>query len=188
MEVSLKYRAINMDTIAKNYWNNRYASGGNSGYGSYDEQLYKKLKWLSGLDVKTITEIGCGDFNFGKHLLGIYPEAKYTGQDISDVIIEQNKIKYPQYKFTTNGPLLTGDLLLCIDVLYHVLDDKEYEQLLSDLKEGWTKYLAITAYETPQNTAGHLKVRIFDPKYFGKPIIREVVEDDGKLRFYLFKH
>ena len=43
---------------AKDYWNNRYANGGNSGYGSYGEQLGKKLKWLSGLNIRSISEVG----------------------------------------------------------------------------------------------------------------------------------
>lgn len=179
-----------MADLTKDYWNQRYASGGNSGYGSYDEQLTKKLKWLKGLPIESITEIGCGDFNFGFNLLKQYPEAKYTGYDISDVIIEKNKKLYPQYDFTNELPMPGADLTLCVDVLFHVLDDNEYDILLINLKQAlrFGKYLALTAYEQPQKTANHLKVRVFNPSYFGKPIIRRVVEEDGKLYFYLFKH
>ena len=73
------------------YWDNRYYQGGNSGYGSYDEQLTKKLSWLSNLDIKSISEIGCGDLHFGSELLKLYPNVSYTGSDISEVIINKNK-------------------------------------------------------------------------------------------------
>lgn len=175
------------DSKAKQYWNNRYAAGGNSGYGSYDEQLDKKLKWLSGLDIKYISEIGCGDFNFSNRLTKLYPGVGYIGQDISNVVVERNNSLFP-YSFTSDISELPGaDLVMCIDVLFHVLDDDEYESLLKSIERKWTKYLAITAYEEVQSAGSHLKVRKFDYKRFGEPIIREIVEEDGQLYFYLFK-
>ena len=171
-----------------NYWNSRYATGGNSGDGSYGKQLEKKLAWLGGLDIKSITEIGCGDFNFGSNLLKLYPTATYVGSDISSVIVEKNKKDYPQHSFRmATEPMPISDLLLCIDVLFHVTDDEDYEFLLQGLERGWSKYLAVTAYEREQETAGHLKVRKFDYKRFGVPLIREIVEEDGEMYFYLFK-
>ena len=176
-----------MAFIAKDYWDKRYAIGRTSGYGSYDIQLTKKLNWLKGLPIKTITEIGCGDFNFGRYLMELYPKATYTGQDISEVIIKRNNKLYP-YKFTNDMPLPGADLTLCIDVLFHVLDDVDYEVLLLNLKQAlrWGKYLALTAYEKEQIASPHLKIRKFSPSYFGKPLIRKIVEEDGKMYFYLY--
>lgn len=172
---------------SKLYWDNRYARGGNSGYGSYDEQLTKKLHWLQALSVASISEIGCGDFNFGRNLLTYYPHASYIGSDISRVIIDRNKLNYPGYIFTTEQTFFPADLVLCIDVLFHVLDDKDYQDLLDKLKK-YTKYLAVTAYEqeTPSRSP-HVVIRKFDYKQFGEPVIRQVVEEDGQLYFYLFK-
>lgn len=171
------------------YWNNRYYNGRSSGYGSYGKQLKKKLKYLSGLDIESISEIGCGDFNFGKNLLKLYPEAYYVGQDISELIIAKNQKEYPKYQFTTNlGELIKADLTLCIDVLFHITDDAEYYFLLENLKNNWKKYLAITANEEENpRTSAHVKIRRFDPSYFGKPIIKEIVEKEGNLYFYLFE-
>ncbi len=176
-----------MADLAQTYWNGRYARGVNSGYGSYGEQLDKKLKWLSDLSVQSITDIGCGDFNTGSNLLELYPKASYIGYDISPVIIEKNKALYP-YEFTTKFPPLGADLTLCIDVLYHVLDDVEYSALILNLKQAlrFGKYLAVTAYEDEQPAASHLKIRKFDYKSFGEPIIREIVEENGSQYFYLY--
>lgn len=178
-----------MATInAEEYWENRYAEGGNSGYGSYGEQLDKKLKWLSGLDIKSISEIGCGDFNFGSKLLEIYPEATYFGTDISQTIVDRNSRLFPKSIFKmADQEIPPADLVMCIDVLFHVLDEDELEKILSTLDKKFTKYLAITAYEREENLGTHVAIRTFDFKRFGIPVIREIVEEDGDLYFYLFK-
>lgn len=174
---------------SQEYWENRYRSGGNSGYGSYGDQLARKLAWLKNLEgIKTISEIGCGDMNFGSNLLKIYPKAKYVGSDISRGIVTQNQGRYPEHIFTTeNSEVPPADLVLCIDVLFHVLDDRELAELYKLLDKKWTKYLAITAYERDEYMEGHVRIRRFNPRMFGIPVIREVVEADGQLYFYLFK-
>lgn len=177
-----------MFNYEKEYWNNRYQNGGNSGYGSYDEQLTKKLQWLSGLPIKSISEIGCGDVNFAINLLKLYPGAVYNGQDISEFIIQRNKKLYPQYNFVREADNLpVGDLLLCVDVLFHIIEEGDYEALLKQLELKWTKYLALTAYERDEDMGNHVRIRKFDYKRFGEPVIREVVEENGQLYFYLFK-
>lgn len=175
------------------YWDSRYAAGGNSGYGSYGEQLEKKLKWISQLEgISSVLEVGCGDFNFGKNVLDtlkLSPQA-YTGMDISRFIVERNKKLYPEYTFKTieNGTeFQQADLLLCIDVLFHIYDDKHCEELLQSLDRMWKKYLVLTAYERDEPLGGHVRIRKFDPSRFGTPIIREIVEEDGQLYFYVFK-
>jgi len=172
------------------YWNERYKSQGDSGYGSYNDQLQKKLEWLKGLDIASITEIGCGDFNFGRNLLLMYPNARYMGQDQSEFIIKKNSELYPYAQFTTGKTLPTADLVLCIDVLFHIHDEKKVEAILDALKPLSHKYIAVTAYERDQKEglAPHVCIRKFDYTRFGKPIIREVVEEDGQLYFYLFEN
>ncbi len=177
-----------MAPIDKEYWNQRYAQGGNSGYGSYGEQLAKKLKWLEPLEFTSVTEIGCGDFNFGKHLLKLHP-ATYHGYDIAPSVIEANKLIFPESHFSLmkDAIIPQSELLLCVDVLYHITDDAEYDEMLSLLDSLWMKYLVVTAYEYDSDLATHVRHRAFDVKRFGTPIVREVVEEDGQLYFYIFK-
>jgi hypothetical protein len=178
-----------MFDFEKKYWDYRYKNGHNSGYGSYGEQLKKKLKWLSNLDINSISEIGCGDLNFMKNLVRESgKELVYSGQDISDVIIKKNREVLPKVFFTTNiDELPSADLLLCVDVLFHVIEDSEYEDLLNKIQSKWTKYLAITAYERKEPKYNHVRIRKFPVERFGTPIIREIVEENGELYFYLFK-
>ena len=176
---------MSKDTI--NYWNNRYANGRNSGAGSYGEFLNRKLNWLKNLDIKSIVDVGCGDFNFGKHLTEMYPNVSYLGLDSSDFIIHKNSLLYPEHKFQVVDDIPQADLVLCIDVLLHVLDEKEVEDLLNKLEKSWVKYLAITAYERNEEMGNHVRIRKFDYKRFGEPIIREICEEDGEHYFYLWK-
>lgn len=172
----------------KNYWNARYASGGNSGYGSYGEQMEKKLSWLVPLKFNSITDIGCGDFNFGKELIIRHP-AKYCGYDISEAVVARNSSIYP-YSFKVydkNKDFEVSELTLCLDVLFHIYEDEEYEALLNILKTLPTKYLALTAYEYDRPSDNHVKYRKFDPTGFGKLLKREIIEEDGQLYFYLFE-
>lgn len=171
----------------KSFWDKRYASGGNSGDGSYGEQLKKKLEWIAPLDFETVTEVGCGDFNFGKNLLELHP-ARYIGMDTSDLIIERNKVLYPEHLFIKKHRIVPqADLVLCIDVLFHVIEYKDLEELLEDLRRAWTKYLIVTAYERYEEKSNHLRIRKFDYKQFGEPIFRQIIEEDGELYFYIFK-
>ena len=175
------------DNIDTQYWNKRYASGGNSGYGSYNEQLQKKLNWIEPLGFISITEVGCGDFHFGSNILRMHP-VKYTGLDISDVIIDRHKKMYPTHTWrVSDGFIPQAELLLCVDVLFHILDDKEANKMLMDLKNAWSKYLVITAYERDEEMDTHVRIRKFNPSFFGTPILREIVEEDGELYFYIFK-
>jgi len=54
-----------------------------------------KLSYLS--NVKTILDVGCGDFNVGRNLLKYYNDVKYLGIDVSKIIISKNK------KFESNN-------------------------------------------------------------------------------------
>lgn len=179
----------------KEYWESRYLGGQTSGYGSYGEQLERKLKLIEGLKgITSVTEIGCGDFNFGKNLMFRLklPLTAYTGYDISEAIIERNKRLYPASSFSVmqSFPEKSGDLLLCVDVILHLLDDTECGQFLDNLAKLWTtgdaKHLVLTAYDRNEMMQGHVRIRKFDPTPFGTPIIKEIVEDDGSHYLYAF--
>lgn len=180
--------------IAKDaaYWDERYASENTSGAGSYGAPMLRKVEWLSRLKrIQSVVEIGSGDFNFGEHLMKRFPQATYHGFDISEVIVQRNRLEHSnaQIRFDTfQWRIPAGsDLLLCVDVLFHITDDVEQEWMLRLLERGWRKYLALSAYEYDGYRRGHINIRRFDPSRFGKPILREVIEDDGQMYFYIFE-
>jgi trans-aconitate methyltransferase len=173
----------------KLYWEDRYKNGHGSGYGSYGVQLVKKLGWIKALDgISSISEYGCGDFNFGKRVMELFPSASYTGTDLSELIVEKNQRLYPFAKFTTELEIPPADLVMCVDVVFHIFDEGELNTVLNKLDRAWTKYLVLTAYERDADLeSNHVKIRKFNPERFGSPILREIIEEDGSLYFYIFK-
>lgn len=193
--------AKRMFEFERDYWNQRYLNHDprGSGGGSYGEPMWRKADALIALpDVTSIVEIGTGDFNFGKYLTDKMPTVKYDGYDVSDVVIERNqrnfKTSSPRIEFHEFDPPMRfpeASLLLCIDVLFHITKDSEYEDMLDMLAWIWNDcrydYLAVTAYEYDGPSDAHVRIRKFDPSRFGVPILREVIEDEGEMIFYIFK-
>lgn len=174
------------------YWNQRYAEGGNSGAGSYGDAMLRKVDLLAGLpDVRSVIDVGCGDFSLGGELTRRKPDALYLGIDQSEFIVKRNAELYESDKihFMREGEVAMPhtDLVLCLDVLFHISNLGEYYEILAKLRSLWTKYLVVTAYEYDGLQANHIWVRKFDPERFGKPIIQETIEEDGKMQFYVFE-
>ena len=70
------------------YWIDRYASGGNSGKGSYDQLAEFKAQIINSFvkqkNIQTVIEFGCGDGN--QLTYAEYP--RYLGLDVSPVAID----------------------------------------------------------------------------------------------------
>ena len=152
-----------------NYWEERYKHGGNSGSGSYDKDAeFKSMminEYISKYNIKTICDFGCGDGNQISFLLGF---ELYHGYDISEFIIEKNIINFKNnnnmffYKNIIDLP--ESDLCISLDVLYHILDDVDFEDYLTNLFKKSKKYVLI--YSTNRNNtsddnAPHCYHRIF---------------------------
>lgn len=177
-----------MSIDEKKYWDDRYYGGYTSGPASYGGQLVRKVQYIKDnvRDIKNITDIGCGDFTLGAKLCAMFPTASYLGMDISAVVVERNKGLYPRGQFQVMSDIPKSDLLLCVDVLFHVLDDEECEKLIDNLHNSWDNYLVITAYERNEEKTNHVRIRKFPVEKFGTPIFKEEIEEGG-LYLYIFK-
>jgi len=113
---------------SKQYWIERYKSGGNSGAGSYGKLAEFKAEVLNdfvrGNAIETIIEYGCGDGNQLK--LSSYPF--YIGFDVSlaaisrcqDIFCED---KTKTFKLMDEYRGETAQLTLSLDVIYHLIED-----------------------------------------------------------------
>lgn len=167
------------------YWDNRYKSGGNSGAGSYNTEAVIKASvinaWIKEHEIRTITELGCGD---GNNLQMYNVPISYCGYDLSQTAVEicnekTRKIKNSlKYFFTSdmNQIDLQADLCLSLDVWYHLVDDKVFADYCNILFNGGWKY--IIAYTTDTDSefistgekqADHLKQRSFTNEYQKHP-------------------
>lgn len=155
------------------YWEGRYAFGGDSGVGSYGEYAEYKAdvlnEFVADHDVESVVEFGCGDGNQVR--FAEYPE--YVGLEVSEAAIEscsrlfrsdesKSFLLYDPEHFVNNGAL-TGDLVLSLEVLFHITDREEFEKALRDLFEAAERYVIIFSsnHDDPEPDTVHVKHRQF---------------------------
>jgi hypothetical protein len=124
----------------KKLWgnNNNTEYAGSSGCGSeidYNKDTYVPFlkKLITDNNIKTIVDLGCGDFKCGKL---IYDDLNisYTGYDVYKKIIDYNSKNYslPKYSFThldfynNKENIINGELCILKDVIMHWSLDSIY--------------------------------------------------------------
>ncbi|MDR0305265.1 MAG: class I SAM-dependent methyltransferase [Chitinispirillales bacterium] len=150
------------------YWEHRYAKSGNSGAGSYGRLAEFKAKVLNKFvkenDIKNIIEFGHGDGN--QLLLAEYPQ--YLGFDVSQIAVDickgkfVNDVNHKEFRLmgTYNGD--KAELTLSLDVIYHLIEDKVFENYMKTLFEASEKYVVIYASnKTGEQWTEHVKHRKF---------------------------
>ena len=129
------------------YKNSTWGEG--SGPGSSPEATIKYRQvvqeWLDKEEIKTVLDIGCGDWAFSKLL--DFSNVKYLGVDIVPEVIEANSDMYESDNVDfglldiVNSKFPKVDLILCKDVLQH-LPNYDVEILLEKIKI-FSKYALI---------------------------------------------
>lgn len=146
------------------YWEQRYASGGNSGRGSYGEFAAFKADFLNRFvaehDIRSIIEFGCGDGN----QLGLANYPQYIGIDISATAIRLCSERFrgdTSKSFFVAEPDLAfkADLALSLDVIYHLVEDQVFEQYMTNLFAAATRYVIIYSSDQKRNAQRDLHVR-----------------------------
>ncbi len=153
------------------YWENRYANGDNSGDGSYGRLAHFKADFINqflkenGID--TALEMGCGD----GHQLSIIHYPSYTGMDVSSTVIEACKKKFqgdPTKHFLVYDPAnfipsdeQKVDLSLSLDVLYHIVEEKNYFKYLKDLFHASKQFVMIYSTNFYLEETSHVLHRKF---------------------------
>lgn len=125
----------------KQYWEVTYSNNGNSGAGSYGILAEFKAHVVSDFvpDYPNINviEFGCGD----GHQLSLMHYRKYLGLDVSKTAIatcaslfdsdsSKSFLVYDPKHFQGR---LRADLVVCLDVLYHITDEEDFVKTLDDI-------------------------------------------------------
>lgn len=115
-------------------------------------------KIIKKYNIKNMLDCPCGDMNYISRVLKKV-NVKYTGIDIVDNIIQENKIKYPQYKFkqlnVIDQKLSNYDLILMKDLLNH-LSFKSIKKIFKNIKNSKSKYLLLNNNNLKKNIEGFL--------------------------------
>lgn len=143
------------------YWEDRYQSKGNSGTGSYSHLAEYKAEvlndFVSSNNIKRVIEFGCGDGN--QLTLAKYPE--YLGLDVSPTAIKlccdlfrddpsKSFYLYDTLAFQDNSRVFQADLVLSLDVLFHLVEQEIFETYIRHLFNASNMYVIIYASDFDQ--------------------------------------
>jgi SAM-dependent methyltransferase len=136
------------------FWEHRYAKGGWSGPGSYGDMACGKAAFLNAFvhehGISSVIEFGCGDGN--QLSLAKYPN--YVGLDVSKSAIElciprfsDDRTKsfylYDSLCFADRRGLFSADLVLSLDVIFHLTEELIYETYMSHLFTAARQYVIV---------------------------------------------
>ena len=151
-----------------NYWIQRYASGGDSGPGSYTHLATFKAGILNSFvaqnNIESIVEFGCGDGNQLK--MAQYP--KYLGFDISPLVINRCRDSFKSdekksFKLMKEYQGEKADLALSLDVIFHLIEDEVYNSYMHKLFVSSNKFVIIYSsnFEDFKTQVSHVRRRKF---------------------------
>ena len=162
MEETFTY--IYENKIWGNNYNNSYK--GSSGEGSsinYNKDSYVIFlkKFIHDNDIKTVVDLGCGDFICGPYIYSDL-DITYKGYDVYKKVIEFNSTQYPKSKFefihldfsNKKEEIVGADLCILKDVIQHWSLANIYEFLDYLVESKKFKYILICncCYQTEDNT------------------------------------
>jgi hypothetical protein len=137
------------EIYSKNTWGSKESASGRGSEIRHTKTLLKELNRLTKeLDVRSLLDAPCGDFNWMKHLNR--SEISYTGMDILDELIDSLNTKYGHEVTFKVGNIIESelpkvDLIICRDCLVH-FSFKDIHQSLSNFKKSGSKYLLTTSF------------------------------------------
>jgi 2-polyprenyl-3-methyl-5-hydroxy-6-metoxy-1,4-benzoquinol methylase len=136
------------------WWENWYNRGGTSGPGSRGIVAQYKAdvinQFLSIHSINSVLEFGCGD----GYNLGLIHYKEYVGLDVTKASIKmctqifkndssKSFMLYDPKYFTNKGGFKNFDLIVCLDVLFHVVNEDEFIKTLDDIFSFKTPYIII---------------------------------------------
>jgi SAM-dependent methyltransferase len=133
---------------SRDYWANRYESGGNSGPGSYGDLAKFKASTLNEFvrskGITSVIEFGSGDGN--QLTLAEYP--RYVGYDVSSVAVKTCKELFKsdatkKFFLASKYDGRRADLTMSLDVIFHLTEDRVFEEYMHRLFDASTRFVII---------------------------------------------
>ena len=152
-----------------NYWRHRYAKGRHSGAGSLGALGRYKTTFLNQFYYEhrheTVIDFGSGDGTLAEQ----FAFANYCGVDPSETVIERCRSQFAHRKdwsfhLLADEEAYAGqyDLVLSLDVIYHLVEDDVFEAYMTALFEHASKHVVIYASDWEQRLdAPHVRHRWF---------------------------
>ncbi len=150
------------------YWEGRYRRGGTSGSGSYNHLAVFKAEVINTFvkenNIQTVIEFGCGDGN----QLKLMNYSQYYGLDVSSQAIQLCKMAFKKDKsksfylyhslaFQDNARVFRAQLVLSLDVIYHLIETSIYEAYMAHIFDASEKYVIIYSSNRESSQSNHVK-------------------------------
>ena len=180
---------------SKQFWEDRYSQGGNSGGGSYGNSATLKATIINDIikryKIKSINDHGHGD---GNNIALLEGYDQYTGYDVSktarDICIHKFKDHTAKRFISRETMFKKADLALSLDVLYHLVEEKVYTSYLKKLFSKCT-YVLIYAQDFDGDVSLHCRSRKFttyiEETFPDYKLIETINGYHSKVKFYLNK-
>lgn len=157
------------------YWEMRYRRGGTSGAGSRGEEAFHKAEVVNQVideyRVKSVLDLGCGD-GLVASLIQVHT---YTGYDPSPTALQMAKDRMPHRRFVRGVPIGEKfDLILSMDVMFHLVTDEDYREYLALLFSGMSKKVFVYGTDHHQRGLSHVLHRAWTNDIPKEWAIREV--------------
>lgn len=158
---------------SRDYWEQRYASGGDSGAGSYGATAEYKAEILNAYVARqgicTVVELGCGD----GHQLSLAKYPHYLGLDVAPSAIKSCTSAFSgddskEFRLYQPGHLWAdgsvAELALSLDVLLHLIEDEVYDTYMRDLFASASRFVVIFSPNLDRSPGpAHVRYREFLP-------------------------
>lgn len=154
------------------YWERRYDAGGNSGPGSYNRLAQFKAEvindFVTAHNIRSIIDFGFGD----GHQLQLINVPRYLGFEVSQSALRRCEQLFKgdptkTFRHLSDYEGEQADLVLSLDVLYHLVEPDIFEDHLTRLFAASKRFVAIYASnfdDKEENiTLPHVKRRKFTP-------------------------
>lgn len=146
----------NAEVFSKIYKEDLWHGGSGAGSKLENVKEYVEIlqKYIDKPEVKTVLDLGCGDWQFSKFL--DLSSVSYLGVDVVESIIESNSTSYSasNIKFIsrdiTTYEVPKADLIICKDVLQHLCNKDVITILVKIITS--SKFSLITNDFKPENT------------------------------------
>jgi len=146
----------NAEVFSKIYKEDLWHGGSGAGSKLENVKEYVEIlqKYIDKPEVKTVLDLGCGDWQFSKFL--DLSSVSYLGVDVVESVIESNSTSYSasNIKFIsrdiTTYEVPKADLIICKDVLQHLCNKDVITILVKIITS--SKFSLITNDFKPENT------------------------------------
>jgi hypothetical protein len=185
---------IRFDAAA--YWDRRYRNGRTSGAGSEGVAAVRKARYVSALiereSVRSVVDWGVGDGTVLEHIK--LDGVGYVGVDVSPTILDRLRTRFAgvgDFLLPDDTAGCRAELALSLDVIFHLVDDREYELYMRQLFDSSSRLVLI--YSTDHDggrTARHVLWRHWTPyvrRSFPEWSLEEHPTDPKAFGFYLYR-